>query len=101
VLRRDAPDTQRNVTSLRDIPENDLRTLPAVSFENVSHFKYLRATVTNGHLIKEEVKRRLNSGNACYHLVENLLSSRLLSKSLKTRTYKTIILPVVLYGCET
>jgi hypothetical protein len=65
-------------------------------FENVSQFKYLRATVTNQNLIQEEVKRRLNSGNACYHLVQNLLSSRLLSKKLKIRIYKTIILPVVL-----
>jgi hypothetical protein len=33
--------------------------------------------------------------------VQNLLSSRLLSKNLKIRIYKTILLPVVLYGCET
>jgi hypothetical protein len=44
---------------------------------------------------------RLNSGNACYHSVQNLLYSRLLSKNLKIRIYKTIILPVVRYGCET
>jgi hypothetical protein len=43
---------------------------------------------------------RLNSGNAWYHSVQNLLSSRLLSKNLKIRIYKTIILPVVLYGYE-
>jgi hypothetical protein len=49
----------------------------------------------------EEIKRRLNSGNACYHSVQNLLSSRLLSKNIKIRIYRTIILPVVLYGCET
>jgi hypothetical protein len=47
------------------------------------------------------IKRILNPGNACYHEVQNLLSSRLLSKNVKTRIYKTIILPVVLYGCET
>ena len=40
-------------------------------------------------------------GNACYYSVQNLLSSRLLSKNLKIKTYRTIILPVVLYGCET
>ena len=39
--------------------------------------------------------------NACYHLVENLLSSSLLSKNLVVKIYGTIILPVVLYGCET
>jgi hypothetical protein len=52
-------------------------------------------------LIQEEIKRRLNSGNACYHSVQNLLSSRLLSKNVKVRIFKTIILPVVLNGCGT
>jgi hypothetical protein len=49
----------------------------------------------------EEIKTRLNSGNPCYHSVQSLLSSRLLSGNLKVKTHKTIILPVVLYGCET
>jgi hypothetical protein len=42
-----------------------------------------------------------NSANACYHSVQNLSSSRLLSKNIKIRIYKTIILPVVLYVYET
>jgi hypothetical protein len=48
------------------------------SFENLSQFKYLLATVRDQHFIQEEIKRRLNSGNACYHSVQNLVSSRLL-----------------------
>ena len=48
-----------------------------------------------------EIKHRINMGNACYYSVEKLLSSSLLSKNLKVRIYKTVILPVVLYGCET
>jgi hypothetical protein len=52
-------------------------------------------------LIQEEIKRRLNAGNACYHSVQNLLASCLLSKSIKIRIYRCIILPVVLCGCET
>jgi hypothetical protein len=67
----------------------------------VSQFKYWGTTVTNQNLIKEEIKRSLNSGNACYHSVQSLLSSRLLSKNVKVRIHETIILPVVLCGCET
>jgi hypothetical protein len=61
----------------------------------------LGTTETDQNLIQEEMKRRLNSGNACYHSVQNVLSFHLLSKDVKITIYKTIILPVVLYGCET
>jgi hypothetical protein len=57
-------------------------------------------TLTNQNCIIEEIKSRLNSGNACYHAVQDLLSSCLLSKNLKIKIYKIIILPIVLYGCE-
>ena len=71
------------------------------TFERVEEFKYLGTTLTNQNSIAEEIKSRLKSGNACYHSVQNLLSSRLLSKNLKIKIYITVILPVVLYGCET
>jgi hypothetical protein len=46
------------------------------------------------------MKRRLNSDSACYYLIQNLPSSHLLSKNVKIKIYKTIILPVfLLYGC--
>jgi hypothetical protein len=67
----------------------------------VAQFRYFGMTITDTNLIQEEFKRRLNSGNACYHAVQNLLPSHLLSKNLKIRIYKTIILPMVLYVCET
>jgi hypothetical protein len=67
----------------------------------VAQFKCFGATVTNQSLIWEEIKRSLNSSNACYLSVQNLLSSRLLSENLEIGIYKTIVLPIVLYGCVT
>jgi hypothetical protein len=67
----------------------------------VTQFRYLGTTITDQNLIHEEIKRRLNSGNAYCHSAHNLLSSRLLCINIKIKIYKTIILPVVLYGCET
>jgi len=71
------------------------------SFEMVEEFKYLETTLTDQNSIQEEIKRRLKSWNACSPAVENLLSSRLLSKNTKIKIYRTIFLSVVLYGCET
>ena len=71
-----------------------------ITFERVEEFKYLGTTLTNKNSIPEEIKSRLRPGNACYHSVRDLLLSRLLSKNLKIKIYRTIILPVVLYGCK-
>jgi hypothetical protein len=70
-------------------------------FENLASFKDLGMTLTNQNDIHDEIKSRLNSGNVCYYSVENLLSSCLISRSLKIKIYKTVILLFVLYGCET
>jgi hypothetical protein len=57
--------------------------------------------LTDQNSIQEEIKSKLKSGSGCCHSAQNLLSSSLLLKYLKIKIFRTIILPVVLYGCET
>jgi hypothetical protein len=64
-------------------------------FKSLEEFNYLRTTLSSQNSIQEEIKSRLKSRIACYHSVQNLLSSSLLSKHLKIKIYRTIILPVV------
>ena len=61
------------------------------SFERAEEFKYLGTTITNENSIHEEIKSRLKTGNACFYLVQKLLSSRLLPKNLKIKIYRTNI----------
>jgi hypothetical protein len=57
------------------------------SFENVAQFKYFEKTVRNKNFIQKEIKRRLNMGNACYHLVQNLLFSHMPSRNIQIRIH--------------
>jgi len=71
------------------------------SFERVEMFKHLRTTLTNKNSIQEEIKSRLKSGNACYLSGAESFVFLFAIQILKIRVYRTLILPVVLYTCET
>jgi hypothetical protein len=71
------------------------------SFRREEEFRYLGTILTNQNSIQDDINSRLKSGNAFYHSVRNLLSFSLLSKNVRIKIYRNIILPVVLYGCET
>jgi len=58
-------------------------------------------TATNQNSIHEEIKSRLNSGNTCYHSVQNHSVFHLISKDAEIKMHKTVIIPVILYGCIT
>jgi len=67
----------------------------------VEEFKYLGTNLTNHNAMQEEIKSRLQVGNAGYHSVQYLLSTSLLSKNLSIKIYIIIILNIVFYGCKT
>jgi len=71
------------------------------SIERVEELKYLRTRLTNKNSVQEEIKSRVKLGKACYYSAQYLLFSSFLSKNSKIKIYRIIILPVVLYGCET
>jgi hypothetical protein len=102
---KENPETYITISIVRDINQNagqnyDIKVSNRC-FENVANFKYLGTTITNQNMIQKEIKRRLNSGNASYHSLQNFLSLLVCClKNIKIGIYKTIILPVVLYGRE-
>jgi GTP-dependent phosphoenolpyruvate carboxykinase len=77
------------ITVSRDQNAGRIRSMKMDSnpIERVEEFKYLGTTLTNQNSIQEEIKNRLKLGNACYYSVQNLLSSSLLSKTLKIKNY--------------
>jgi len=71
------------------------------SFEKVEEFKYLGTTLINQNSIQEEIKTRLKSSQTFYHKEQKRRSSNWLSNNLKSTIYGIVILPIVLFGCET
>jgi hypothetical protein len=81
--------------------KNQIIMIANESFKNMTKFKYLGTTLTNHNDTHDEIKSRLNSGNACFYSVQNFSFSRLITQNLKIKIYKSVILPVVFYECET
>jgi hypothetical protein len=86
------------ISRVQNIVQKHIMKIANRFFEDLAKLRYLG---TDQNCIHEGIKIRQNSGSACYDSVQSLLSSGLLSRNVEVEIYKTIILPVVLYGCET
>jgi hypothetical protein len=69
-------------------------------FCNGGAVQLFESNLKDSKFYQDEIKSSLKSGNASYYSEQKILSSSLLSKNIKIKIYRTIILPVVLYGCE-
>jgi hypothetical protein len=87
--------------SWKNAGQNHSKEIDNKSFGWMEQFKYLGKTLTNDNSFQEEIKGRLKSGNACFHSVQNLLSSSLISENMKDKDIQNYNLPVVFYGCDT
>jgi hypothetical protein len=70
-------------------------------FESLERFKCSGTILSNQNCIHVQIRSRLNSGDACYHSVQNLLYYSFLSTDIKIKICTNINLSVVVYGCET
>jgi len=88
----------------RSVLPEDVHThleVGAYKFNRVQKFQYLGTLITQNNEIQEEIKARIHAVNRCYFGLNKLFKSRILSKNLKIQLYRTLIRPVVMYGCET
>jgi hypothetical protein len=68
-------------------------------YQEVTDFEYL-SIITRDNNCEREIKARMTDGNQSYYALTKIMKSRQISKSTKLKIYKTIIRPVVTYGCE-
>jgi hypothetical protein len=78
---------------------SDLR-VEGMFFEEVTTFKYLGSLITKKNEFGEEIKMRIAVGNRCCYGLQHLFRSRMVSRMVKIKIYKTILKPVVMFGCE-
>ena len=71
------------------------------SFEKVKEFKYLGTIINDKNILRAEIGNRIKMANKCFFGLKRQLRSNLINRKTKLKLYKTLILPVLLYGSET
>jgi sorting nexin-29 len=99
-LEINAEKTKYMIMSRHPNSEQNQSMITNESFEKMAKFKYLGMTLTNQNDIHDEIKSKLNSGYACRYSVYNLLFSRLISRNLKIKIYKTVFFQLCCMGAK-
>jgi hypothetical protein len=73
----------------------------AFKFQHVEEITYLGSQLNQTNSIHSDIQARIGAGNRCYYTFGKVMKTRAINKNLKLQIYKTIIRPVVTYGCET
>jgi hypothetical protein len=69
-------------------------------FEQVKEISYLGSQMNQTNSISIEIQARILSGSRCYYEYGKLMKPRALNRNSKLKVYKSLIRPVVTYGCE-
>lgn len=80
--------------------ENKMVSIGSEQFKECNEFKYLGSVVTWDNDCSKDIKARISAGNRCYYALGKVMRTRYISKQTKLLIYKTIIKPIVVYGCE-
>jgi hypothetical protein len=90
-LEINAEKTKYMISRHQNSEQNPNIRIAYESFEDVAKFKYLEMTLTNQNDIHDEIKSRLNSGNACCHSVHDIFFLPVSHKKLKIKINRTVI----------
>jgi len=92
--------TKYLVSTARDSNLGESVEIDSFKFEVVKDFVYLGSSINTGNNISLEIKRRITLASRCYFGLSKQLSKRALSRRTKICMYKSLIMPVLLYGAE-
>ena len=76
-------------------------TVNGLALEDVEKFTYLGATACKQGSSEEDIKARLEKAREAFVKLNRVWNSSSVSRKTMIRLYKTLVIPVLMYGCET
>ena len=88
------------LTRKTNLTKEDIK-VTGTSCETVNQFIYLGSQINSKNSIQEEIRLRIQVGNRSVFANKKLLKNKDLNAASKLQIHKSIIRPIVTYGCET